>query len=114
MVAEAPKIGPFIPQMRTTLAGVLGLAGTRVNIKGTTAKGMGAVGAGEGIATFAEGLGGLGRTHAADVATVMQAQRVAGRLPHLDQLAGGLAAWPAGWGAYFYGAGEPVTMPVEE
>ena len=53
VVAEAPKIGPFIPTMRATLARVLGVAETRVNIKGTTAKGLGALGAGEGIAAFA-------------------------------------------------------------
>ena len=53
VVAETPKIGPFIPAMRTTLARVLGTTEDRVNVKGTTAKGMGALGAGEGIATFA-------------------------------------------------------------
>lgn len=53
VVAEAPKIGPFIPTMRATLARVLGVAEARVNIKGTTAKGLGALGAGEGIAAFA-------------------------------------------------------------
>jgi hypothetical protein len=57
----------------------------------------------EGIATFAEGLAGLGRTHAADVASAIRAQRVAGRAPGLDRLAGGLVAWPSGWGPYFYG-----------
>ncbi len=53
VVAEAPKIGPLIPAMRKSLAAVLGVAETQVNLKGTTAKGMGALGAGEGIATFA-------------------------------------------------------------
>jgi 2-C-methyl-D-erythritol 2,4-cyclodiphosphate synthase len=53
VVAEAPKIGPFIPAMRATLAKVLGIPEERVNVKGTTAKGLGALGAGEGIATFA-------------------------------------------------------------
>jgi 2-C-methyl-D-erythritol 2,4-cyclodiphosphate synthase len=53
VVAEAPKIGPFIPTMRATLAKVLGLPEERVNVKGTTAKGLGTLGAGEGIATFA-------------------------------------------------------------
>jgi 2-C-methyl-D-erythritol 4-phosphate cytidylyltransferase / 2-C-methyl-D-erythritol 2,4-cyclodiphosphate synthase len=32
---------------------VLGIAEDRVNVKGTTAKGLGALGAGEGIAVFA-------------------------------------------------------------
>jgi 2-C-methyl-D-erythritol 2,4-cyclodiphosphate synthase len=53
VVAEAPKIGPLIPTMRATLAKVLGLPEERVNVKGTTAKGLGTLGAGEGIATFA-------------------------------------------------------------
>jgi 2C-methyl-D-erythritol 2,4-cyclodiphosphate synthase len=39
--------------MRATLAKVLGIPEERVNVKGTTAKGLGALGAGEGIATFA-------------------------------------------------------------
>ena len=53
VVAEAPKIGPLIPAMRKLLAAVLGVAEARVNLKGTTAKGLGSLGAGEGIATFA-------------------------------------------------------------
>jgi 2-C-methyl-D-erythritol 2,4-cyclodiphosphate synthase len=53
VVAEVPQIGPFIPAMRATLAHVLGIPEARVNVKGTTAKGLGALGAGEGIATFA-------------------------------------------------------------
>jgi len=53
VVAEAPKIGPHIPAMRTALARVLGIAEDRVNVKGTTAKGLGTLGAGEGIAAFA-------------------------------------------------------------
>lgn len=53
VVAEAPKIGPHIPAMRTALAKVLGIAEDRVNVKGTTAKGLGVLGAGEGIAAFA-------------------------------------------------------------
>jgi 2-C-methyl-D-erythritol 2,4-cyclodiphosphate synthase len=53
VVAEAPKIGPFIPAMRAALAKILGITEDRVNVKGTTAKGMGALGTGEGIATFA-------------------------------------------------------------
>jgi 2-C-methyl-D-erythritol 2,4-cyclodiphosphate synthase len=53
VVVEAPKIAKFIPAMRATLAKVLGIAENRVNVKGTTAKGLGTLGAGEGIATFA-------------------------------------------------------------
>lgn len=53
VVAEAPRLGPYIPSMRKALAEVLELAEDRVNLKGTTAKGMGVLGAGEGIAAIA-------------------------------------------------------------
>jgi 2C-methyl-D-erythritol 2,4-cyclodiphosphate synthase len=66
LVAEAPKLGPHIPGMRAKLARVLGLPEARVSVKGTTAKGMGWLGAGEGIACLA-------------VATVVSRQHPAGR-----------------------------------
>jgi 2-C-methyl-D-erythritol 2,4-cyclodiphosphate synthase len=53
VVAEAPRLAPYIPAMRKTLAEVLRLSEDRVNLKGTTAKGMGVLGAGEGIAAIA-------------------------------------------------------------
>jgi 2-C-methyl-D-erythritol 2,4-cyclodiphosphate synthase len=53
VVAEAPRLAPYIPAMRAALAEVLGLPPDRVNVKGTTAKGIGPLGAGEGIAVFA-------------------------------------------------------------
>jgi 2-C-methyl-D-erythritol 2,4-cyclodiphosphate synthase len=53
VVAEAPTICPWIPAMRTALGRVLGIAEARVNVKATTAKGLGSLGAGDGIATFA-------------------------------------------------------------
>jgi 2-C-methyl-D-erythritol 2,4-cyclodiphosphate synthase len=53
VVAEAPRLGPHVAAMRTMLAGVLKLSEDAVNVKGTTAKGLGALGAGEGIAAFA-------------------------------------------------------------
>jgi hypothetical protein len=57
----------------------------------------------EGLATYAESAAGRGRVHAADVRSVLRAQNRAGRTPHLDQLAGGLVAWPSGSAPYFYG-----------
>ena len=53
VVAEAPKLTPHIPAMRKALAAILGLAEAQVNIKATTAKGMGMLGAGDGIAAWA-------------------------------------------------------------
>jgi len=53
VVAEAPRIGPHIQAMRERLATVLQIARDRVNVKGTTAKGLGWLGAGEGIAAIA-------------------------------------------------------------
>jgi 2-C-methyl-D-erythritol 2,4-cyclodiphosphate synthase len=53
VVAEAPKLGLLFPAMRRTLAAVLGITEAQVNLKGTTAKGLGAIGAGEGIAAYA-------------------------------------------------------------
>ncbi len=53
VVAEAPRLGPYISAMRKTLANVLGIPEDRVSVKGTTAKGLGVIGAGEGIAAVA-------------------------------------------------------------
>ncbi len=53
VVAEAPRLAPLIPAMRKALAQVLGVAESQVNVKGTTAKGLGVLGAGEGIAAMA-------------------------------------------------------------
>lgn len=53
VLAEAPRLGPHIPGMRGRLATVLGLPEDAVSVKGTTAKGLGVIGAGEGIAVFA-------------------------------------------------------------
>jgi 2-C-methyl-D-erythritol 2,4-cyclodiphosphate synthase len=53
VVAEAPRIGPHVPAIRKSLAGVLQIREDRVNVKGTTAKGLGWLGAGEGIAAMA-------------------------------------------------------------
>ncbi len=53
VIAEAPKLQPYIPAMRKALADVLGLPEDCVSVKGTTAKGLGVIGAGEGIAALA-------------------------------------------------------------
>jgi 2-C-methyl-D-erythritol 2,4-cyclodiphosphate synthase len=49
IVAQAPKLAPFIPAMRTRVAAALGLAEDCVNIKAKTAEKMGPVGEGQAI-----------------------------------------------------------------
>ncbi len=53
VLAEAPRIGPYIERMRGRVAATLGVAPTAVNIKASTLEGMGALGRGEGIAAQA-------------------------------------------------------------
>jgi len=53
LLLEAPKLGPRRQEMRTTLAGALGVAAERVNVKATTGEGLGFVGRGEGVAALA-------------------------------------------------------------
>ena len=53
ILAEAPKIGSYREAMCVALAGALGIAPERVNIKATTNERMGFVGRGEGIAALA-------------------------------------------------------------
>jgi 2-C-methyl-D-erythritol 2,4-cyclodiphosphate synthase len=56
VIAEAPKLGPFKKKMGETLARVLGLDSSCVNIKATTHEKMGCFGRGEGIAAQAVAL----------------------------------------------------------
>ena len=53
VVAENPKIGPYIPQMAEQIARVLRIAPQQVNIKATTSENLGFIGEGKGIAAFA-------------------------------------------------------------
>ncbi len=53
VIAERPKLGPHKATMRERLAGALGVAPSRVNVKATTGEGMGFVGRREGIAALA-------------------------------------------------------------
>jgi 2-C-methyl-D-erythritol 2,4-cyclodiphosphate synthase len=53
VVCEAPRLGPYRERMRARLAEALGLDVAAVNVKFTTAEGMGWVGTGEGIAALA-------------------------------------------------------------
>lgn len=53
LIAQRPKIGPYIPQMVENIAGALELSTSRVNVKATTEEGLGFTGAGEGMACHA-------------------------------------------------------------
>ena len=53
LIAEAPKIGPHLGNMRARLADALGLVPMRVGIKATTNEKLGFLGRGEGIAAMA-------------------------------------------------------------
>jgi 2-C-methyl-D-erythritol 2,4-cyclodiphosphate synthase len=53
LIAEAPKVGPYVSSMRQRLGAALGLPPARVGVKATTNERMGFVGRGEGIAALA-------------------------------------------------------------
>jgi len=53
IIAEAPKLAPFITAMRTTIGKVLRIAESDVSVKATTHEGLGTLGRGEGIAAQA-------------------------------------------------------------
>lgn len=53
VVAQAPKLKPYISQMVATLAQTLRISPEAVNIKATTTEKMGFTGTGEGLAAYA-------------------------------------------------------------
>lgn len=53
VVAQKPKISPYLPEMKKVLACDLNLTIDEINIKGTTTEGMGFTGREEGIASYA-------------------------------------------------------------
>ncbi len=53
VLAERPKLAPYIPAMRKNIADVLHVCEDCINIKATTEEGLGFTGAGEGIAAHA-------------------------------------------------------------
>ncbi len=53
IIAQAPKIGPFIPQMRQNVAAALGCGIDQINIKATTEEWLGYTGSREGMSAHA-------------------------------------------------------------
>jgi 2-C-methyl-D-erythritol 2,4-cyclodiphosphate synthase len=53
VIAQRPKLAPFIPAMRDNLAADLAVPPDRVNVKATTTERMGFTGRGEGLAALA-------------------------------------------------------------
>lgn len=53
IIAQAPKLSPYIERMRQTVAADLGLDTDRVSVKATTTERLGFTGRGEGIASMA-------------------------------------------------------------
>lgn len=50
VIAQRPKLAPFIPEMVKNVASVFGVDASAVNVKATTEEGLGFTGSGEGIA----------------------------------------------------------------
>ncbi len=53
VVAQRPKLSPYIDEMRANIAKVFGVGNDRVNIKATTEEKLGFTGSGEGISAHA-------------------------------------------------------------
>lgn len=56
IMAQRPKLAPYIEEMRSVLASVLGIGKERVSVKATTTEGLGFEGRGEGISASAVAL----------------------------------------------------------
>ena len=53
VIAQAPKLAPYIPAMRQNIAAAFGVDADRISVKATTEEGLGFTGTGEGIAAHA-------------------------------------------------------------
>ena len=53
IIAQKPKLAPYIPQMKDNIAQVLMITPDQVNVKATTEEGLGFTGQGLGIAASA-------------------------------------------------------------
>lgn len=56
VIAQRPKLAPYLDEVRTNLAEALCVEPDRVNVKATTEEGLGFTGRGEGIAAHAVAL----------------------------------------------------------
>ena len=56
LIAQAPKVGSYRPEMEANLSAALGTDADRVNVKATTEEGLGFTGDGSGMAAHAVAL----------------------------------------------------------
>ena len=56
IIAEIPKLQPYLEFMQKNIAGVLDISRHSINIKATTTEGLGIIGKGEGMAALAVAL----------------------------------------------------------
>jgi 2-C-methyl-D-erythritol 2,4-cyclodiphosphate synthase len=56
IVAQAPQLAPYLPQMEDQIAATVGVEKERVNVKATSTEELGFAGRGEGIAAYAVAL----------------------------------------------------------
>lgn len=56
IMAQDPRISPFIPEMRNSISWALGMDSKQVTVKATTTNGLGFIGRGEGMAAQAAAL----------------------------------------------------------
>ncbi len=56
LIAQRPKIAPFVPAMKSNVARILGVDEAQINLRGKTAEGLDDVGAGRGMQAHAVAL----------------------------------------------------------
>lgn len=56
ILAEKPKLSPFVPRMKEKISKLLGLGSEKIGITATTTEGIGTIGREEGIACYASAL----------------------------------------------------------